>query len=260
MAFYNVKIYHYVNGEQQFRIYTRAIYKNEKVENKDFDIKTDKLDLNNIKSDKLDLIDQERSQNNSVNRTINKIYEITRSNLWEYFVTFTFSPDICDRFNYDDVTKVFHQWIDRIKKTLSPNLKYIFVPEKHKSGAFHFHGLISNIGEMKLINSGHKSKGKIIYNIDSFNLGFTTATKVSDTSKVSNYITKYITKELLNVSKNKKRYWHSNNLDTPLIEEIEMLSDDVEILIDSLHGRIKYTKGIKCGPNNNVLYIEVKNM
>lgn len=256
MSFYNVKIYHYVNGEQQFRIYTRAIKKNEKSENMHFDINSNKLDLNIEESNS----DLDRSQNNSINRTINKIYEITRSNLWEYFVTFTFSPDKCNRFDYDDVTKVFHQWIDRVKKSISPNLKYIFVPEKHKSGAFHFHGLISNIGDMKLVNSGHKSKGKIIYNIDSYDLGFTTATKVSDTSKVSNYITKYITKELLNVSKNKKRYWHSNNLDTALIEEIEMLSDDVNILIDSLQGRIKYTKGIKCGPSNNVLYIEVKNL
>lgn len=55
---------------------------------------------------------------------------------------------------------------------------------------------------------------KEIYNINkrSFKYGFTTATKIESTEKVSNYITKYITKELIIMSKGQHRYLYSKNL------------------------------------------------
>lgn len=59
--------------------------------------------------------------------------------------------------------------------------------------------------------------GEKIYNIDtkSFKYGFTTATKIRDTDKVSNYITKYITKKLVCMTKGRHRYLYSKNLEKP---------------------------------------------
>ena len=64
--------------------------------------------------------------------------------------------------------------------------------------------------------------GKEIYNINnrSFKYGFTTATKIESTEKVSNYITKYITKELITMSKRQHRYLYSKNLAKPQSETL----------------------------------------
>ena len=49
---------------------------------------------------------------------------------------------------------------------------------------------------------------------------FTTATKIESTEKVSNYITKYITKELITMSKGQHRYLYSKNLAKPQSETL----------------------------------------
>lgn len=256
MSTYNCLIIHY-QDEKQIRLYDRFITNSVDIDNDLFvQNKDNKKQLN--KKNKND-DNKERSINNSQNRTINKIYEITRSNKWEYFITLTFSPDVVDRYNYDDITKVLHNWIKNIKQNYSKHLKYIIVPELHKDGAYHFHGLIADIGNLNLVDSGHKTKTKdIIYNIENYDLGFTTCTKVKNNQKVSSYITKYITKDLCVTTKGKKRYWYSYNLNKPKKEYIKLDKEERKILIDSIQGKIKYSKGLKCGQtDNNVLYIEI---
>ena len=68
-----------------------------------------------------------------------------------------------------------------------------------------------------LIRLTPSSAGEEIYNINkrSFKYGFTIATKIESTEKVSNYITKYITKELITMSKGQHRYLYSKNLAKP---------------------------------------------
>ena len=56
-----------------------------------------------------------------------------------------------------------------------------------------------------------------IYNLTNYKLGFTTISEIQDQEKVSNYISKYATKELITI-KHKKRYWYSRNLEKPKIE------------------------------------------
>ncbi|MDE6318222.1 MAG: hypothetical protein K2M22_00605, partial [Lachnospiraceae bacterium] len=51
-----------------------------------------------------------------------------------------------------------------------------------------------------------------IYNIMNWKWGFTTATRVYDTERVSSYITKYITKETGLFLKEKHRYYASRNI------------------------------------------------
>ena len=205
MSSYNLKIYHYL-GETQFRFYSKPINNNSDIDKETLNENKQIYNIdNNKQAEKED--DNYRSQTVSQNRTINNIYEITRSNMWEYFITLTFNPQKIDRFNYDECSKALSGWLKNIKNNYAPDLKYILVPELHKDGAYHFHGLIANCGKMSFKDSGHKTKTKqIIYNIENYKLGFTTATKVTDTSKASNYITKYITKELCATTKGKKRF------------------------------------------------------
>ena len=140
---------------------------------------------------------KEHSEQSSLSRTKQKIYNYAFSNDWSngLFFTITFDPKQVDSFDYDKCYKRLHQFLKNINDQ-NPDFKYIFVPEFHKSGRIHFHGIGTNCDKLKLEDSGIKKNGKKIYNVNSktFRYGFTTVSKIEDTQKVSSYITKYITK------------------------------------------------------------------
>ncbi len=98
-------------------------------------------------------------------------------------------------------------------------LKYILVPEYHKSGRIHCHALINDV--FKLVDSSHRSKQKIIYNILDWRYGFSTAIELDkNIYRVANYVSKYISKGTKKIFG--KYYWHSKNIrrepDTYLID------------------------------------------
>ncbi|MGB8455545.1 MAG: hypothetical protein WCD89_24900 [Anaerocolumna sp.] len=155
----------------------------------------------------------------SSRRSKNMIYDIARSNTWEWFITLTFNPDKVNSFDYAECTEKLTNWLDRVRRVCGEEFKYLIIPELHKSGRFHFHGLLSGAGGLKFVDSGLLSGKDIIYNIGSYKLGFTTATRVKDTTRVSMYIAKYVTKELTACTKGKKRYWASRNCDKPIVQQ-----------------------------------------
>ncbi|MDF2943578.1 MAG: hypothetical protein K0S01_2436 [Herbinix sp.] len=157
-----------------------------------------------------------RSFKNSSRRSKNKIYDYARANDWEWFVTVTFDPQKVDSFDYDVCTKKLSQWLKDARKRYCKDMKYLFVPELHKSGRYHFHGIMSNCEGLEFTDSGHVTENgeEKIYNIGKYKYGFTTATKVVDTQRVSMYIAKYVTKDLTSTIKGKRRYWQSKNCNT----------------------------------------------
>lgn len=200
---FNIKVIEYPNGSVQIRQYSTPIGTNPKP----------KGHKQNIE----DELDESRSLNNewrSASRTKQMIYQYARCGFWEWFITLTFSNNV-DRYNYDECNKLVRQWLNNQRKRYAPDLKYLIVPEKHKDGAWHFHGLLANTGNMTFKDSGHKVKGDTIYNMTAYRYGFTTATKVKDIHKVSNYIGKYITKSLCDQTKGKNRYFVSKNMPLP---------------------------------------------
>lgn len=156
----------------------------------------------------------------SYRRTRKMIFDLCMSNLWEYFVSFTFSPDKVDRYDYEECSKKMSNWISNVKKKFAPDIRYVVVPEQHKDGAWHFHGVFANMGDISFLDSGLKDKkGRVVYNLYEFKFGFTTATCITDNMATCLYIQKYITKDLCGNLYNKKRYWCSRNLDKPKIEK-----------------------------------------
>lgn len=190
--------------------------------------------------------EMERSRKNSMVRTVNRVYHLSRSNHWEWFFTLTFNPEKVDSFDYSACTEKLSKWLNNLRRT-APDLKYMAVPEKHKSGRFHFHGLFAECGGIQFTDSGRKTKsGDIIYNIGNYKLGFSTATKIKENEKVTKYILKYITKDLVSVTPNKKRYWASRNL-----TDIQPIKDyypkeELKVLADTLSGVCKHEKTV-CG-------------
>ena len=107
-------------------------------------------------------------------------------------------------------------------KKKCPDMKYLIVPEQHVSGRWHFHGLFSNVDALGFELSGKfTDKGQEIYNVGKYKLGFSTAIKCDGSVKVVSYVAKYITKELCKISKGKKRYWVSRNLEVPDVIEFD---------------------------------------
>lgn len=242
MDCYNVKCKHFKHGDVQTVIHSRLIQKG---------VKRKECNADRLESDtteELSDADREvlhlRSVRNSMKRSLNKIYDISRANSWDYFVTLTFNPDKVDRYSYDDCSKKLSQWLKDLKKRVNPDFMYLVVPELHKDGAYHFHGLFAHCDGLCIVPSGHFDKsGKVVYNIGSYRLGFTTATAVGNQQAVNKYITKYVTKDLCEATKGKKRYWASRNCESPIEETFAFDFKEKnlirrELSEDSLHVKI----------------------
>lgn len=143
---------------------------------------------------------------------------------FEYFITLTFDDkQLGGEYSHDRAVELLKKWINN-QKHQNPGMSYLLVPEFHKSGRLHFHGLVGNVPEWKFSKAINKKTGKLlkidntqIYNLDNYKLGYTTISKIKDREKVTNYISKYATKELITL-KSKKRYWYSRDLTRPTVE------------------------------------------
>lgn len=161
---------------------------------------------------KKDGIDDD-SIHRSLRRTKSTIADLVICNDFQLFCTFTFDPKKYDRYNLNRCKSVMSMWLHR-QRMHSPDLRYLIVPELHKDGAIHFHALISGFrGRLK--DSGKRQNGRVVYNMTGYRAGFTTAVPIDHNKlAVSNYIKKYITKDMP-LLYGRKRYWISQNLIRP---------------------------------------------
>lgn len=159
--------------------------------------------------------DDDSGMKRSMRRTKQIVYDIAQSNDWEYFMTFTFDKAKVDRYSYDDTCSKLSNWLKNMRK-ISKNLRYIVVPEQHKDGAWHFHGLFMNVDGLDFVDSGKRYNERIVYNVGKYRFGWTTAIPTDGKPNVCTYLTKYITKDVCECSKGKKRYWASRNCDKPI--------------------------------------------
>ena len=144
-----------------------------------------------------------------------KIKDYILSNDFNYFWTITFSPEKADRYDYEKAFKIMSNWLRRMKRKYG-KFDYIIIPELHKDGAIHFHGVTGGLNA-PIVDSGVKHKGSKVYNCFEWEHGFTTLTKIRNKEKTASYVTKYVTKKMQNsiVGKGKKKYWLSQGLRKP---------------------------------------------
>lgn len=192
---------------------------------------------------------KEHSLYSSLNRTRSALYMYARQCKWEYFITLTYSPDMIEnRYDFSLCMKKCSRWIRNCQNRKANDLLYLLVPEQHKDGAWHIHGLLCNTTGLTFTDSGKRFDGKIVYNLDDWKLGFSTATKVTDTYKVSSYITKYITKDLCVVTTGKQRYFVSKTIPKPKTFTALIDPDEVDSFIqevaDSYGADLEYQKDV----------------
>lgn len=252
---YNCRLYDYPVGKH-VTLYNQSVSKQGIEENEEKEISGNFK--KSYKNEDRTMEQEKHCIQQSLSTTKNKIYNISRSNIWEYFITLTFDREKVDSSNYEDICKRLTMFLNNIKKRGSPDLKYLIVPELHKDKEhYHFHGLLSDCGEIKFLPSGHYTKeGDKIYNVKDWKLGFTTATKVKDTQRVSSYITKYLSKDLCGLLKNKKRYYTSQNIN---VTEGEYFLVDKDEIMEIYADDISYIKTVNIPQaGQRVTYLEIK--
>lgn len=129
----------------------------------------------------------------SMRRARSKLRRLALANEFRWFVTLTLDPAKVDSFDGAAVVKKLNAWCSNMVQR--HGLRYILVPERHKSGRIHFHGFFNDC--LDAVDSGHKDKqGHAIYNLPQWALGFTTAIELYDEyEKAVGYVCKYVGKQ-----------------------------------------------------------------
>lgn len=213
-------------------VYHKYLMKNPGFELKDPKVKVDR----NVNDEKLD---------NHISRAKNKVFEYAACNEFEYFVTLTLDPKKYDRYNLGKFIKDLGQDIRNQRRKYGADIQYLLIPEPHKDGAWHMHGLINGFPDqelelftlqdklpyrvLELIKEGHK-----IYNWTRYaeKFGWCTVERVKSRNAVSKYITKYISKSLtvdIQREKEKNLYYASRGLKTAKkVKEGHLSSSNLE--------------------------------
>lgn len=177
------------------------------------------------------LCSDDRIQAISCSRAKLQIFDLARANHWDYFITLTLNQEVVDRYSYGDILPKMQSFTKYLRRH---GCQWLIVPELHQDGAFHFHGLVAGPlpvewWRFERLESGERVD---IYKISGYALGRNEATKVIDPSRVSTYMTKYVTKQLLQtVPPGKKRFWASRGLSKPQKERLHLSDDEVQSLI-----------------------------
>lgn len=149
-------------------------------------------------------------------RARRQAYDYVRANpSLDAFVTLTLDGNVIDRTDYGEIIRRLGVWLDnRVRRN---GLRYIICPEYHADGkAIHFHGLM-NFDALRCVNSGHRRKGKTVYNIADYELGFSTVIRVTGEAaqaRCAAYVFKYMTKQMESRIGG-RFYLHGGALDVP---------------------------------------------
>ena len=216
MKRYKTKIKEYPNGTKVYTVYNTALL----IAENDNSIHLSEPLKNEKTAEELQL-----EKNRALWKIKTKIKDYILCNDFDYFWTLTFDSD---RYNYTVAFEKMGKWLEKMRKKYG-KFNYIMIPELHKDGAIHFHGVTGGLNAV-VRDSGVKHKGVKVYNCTDWQHGFTTLTRVRSKEKTATYVTKYVTKEMQNsiVGKGKKKYWCSRGLRLPAVSYTDLnLGEDL---------------------------------
>ena len=205
-----IKIIKYNDNCYKLIQFKNAVKKSGFEKDKTFEYEFENLDSNETTENQI-----EEYLRQSLSRTKRVIKEYALCNEFEYFATLTFDRKKINSSELENIKKNIGHWLNNYKNRVNKNLKYVLIPELHKDKRhFHFHALISGIEDIKEFRKS--TLGVMRYNWVAWEekYGFNSLEKIKNTAKVSNYITKYITKELI-TTPHKQRYLVSKGLKKP---------------------------------------------
>lgn len=146
---------------------------------------------------------------NSVSRSRSRVFELAMCNEFTHFCTFTQDKEKRDRFDLSEFRKDLAQLVRNINRGRETKIKYLLIPEQHKDGAWHIHGLLMGLSDTdlreftldeKLPEKLRKkiAKGEKIYDWKRYRqaFGYFTCTEIGNQTACAKYITKYVSKDM----------------------------------------------------------------
>lgn len=157
----------------------------------------------------------------SYSRSRSMVLQYALCNDWDFFVTITVNPDKFDRYELEPIYSSLYAFFKSYSREYSSSFRFLLVPELHKDGAWHFHGLMSGIlpqhlsefvpglHPFKLIRVGYLNWGMLASAI-----GYVSLSRLRSPVGAGFYVAKYITKEHANNGFYAHLYYHSQGLKT----------------------------------------------
>ena len=146
---------------------------------------------------------------NSVSRSRSRVFELAMCNEFTHFCTFTQDQKLRDRFDLAEFRKDLAQLVRNINRGRDEKIKYLLIPEQHKNGAWHLHGLLMGLTDTDLREFTLKeklpeklrkriAKGEKIYDWKRYRkaFGYFTCTEIGNQTACAKYITKYVSKDM----------------------------------------------------------------
>ena len=182
--------------------FNRNIYCASDLERSDIKSKYGDFELENV-IEAESVKDEAENRRKSYNRARNNLFDLLMCTpSFNCFLTLTLDSEKIDRYDYGTVVKALGVWLDnRVRRK---SLHYVLVPEFHKDGAVHFHGLC-NFDALKTVRACNAhtgtplsdDEGRPIYNIVDYPYGFNTVIPLTGENAriaTAKYCYKYITK------------------------------------------------------------------
>lgn len=170
--------------------------------------------------------DREEQQHNDVkldsnfSRARSMVLQYALCNSWDYFFTGTLDRAKMDRYDLDVFASRLMQFIRDKRKKYQAKFQVLLVPERHKDGAWHIHGLVSGLPGSALSAFVPPAPKHLIDHgflnwpdyMDKF--GFCSLAPIRDPVATAFYITKYVSKDLSRRASDlgKHLYFHSRPL------------------------------------------------
>ena len=139
----------------------------------------------------------------SLVRSRSVIKQLAYCNDWDWFCTLTFRAE---RYELETTVKTFSAWLKMRNNNRNTNIKYLIIPEGHKDGAIHCHGLLRGLPSHEVRQFNRKDYPRIkeeLITLGYFDwlpyadkFGHVSLGQIKSRDAVSQYITKYITKDM----------------------------------------------------------------
>ncbi len=185
-----------------------------------------------LNPDALFLHDREDDQHNDTkldnnfSRARSMVLQYALCNPWEYFFTGTLDRTKQDRYDLDTYASRLMQFIRDKRKVYKAKFQVLLVPEYHKDGAVHIHGMVHGLPPSALIpfwcmrQRGTDVPWKLVeggfFNWPDYQakFGFCSLAPIRDPVATAFYISKYVSKDLSRRAGDlgKHLYFHSRPL------------------------------------------------
>lgn len=130
---------------------------------------------------------------NNIARARTRVRELAACNRWDYFLTGTFDArKVDDRFDLRHLRKRLGEFWANYKRRSSSECAYVIIPEQHKNGAWHVHGILRGLSDQSLYVNQF---GYLGFKDWERRFGFCSLSPIISPRRVASYITKYVTKD-----------------------------------------------------------------